>query len=578
VAGLLRRIARRRRPSPASQPHDAVRVTLLPNRHGGGQLVELPGGEVVLIAMGRPAEEVQPGSVWPDLLHRRGCARVSLVLLNNPQREHTGDLFALLQSTEVGPVCITPQFEKLADRYAAGRALLRRLRHRRHPVRRIASESGPLEVGDARVELIWPPAEAPFAVSVQESGMVARASFGGRSVLLCGAIREDAQSWLAHQADVRADAVALAEPGSVNPSTLRFLTETGACDVVCGPGARDALDGSRLSGDLGWRWHEVQDGDATEILLDRERVVIRRRPKLAAAPVRRAGGRVAAGLVLALLVGGLLWPGLPGGGDSLSLTVLSVGKGTAAVVEMPDGQTWLYDAGGSGSFDPGRGIILPYLRSRGIRHVDRILISHPNMDHFGGLPSVLQGVRSGPVYLSPHFERVGETGGASHRLLAFLRGRGHPVASISADRPGPSAREVAVEVLWPPRTAPFALSNNDTSVVVRLRYAGVAILLPGDIEKPVQQWLMDHTDVSADVLLLPHHGSERTTLPAFIAAVAPRWLIQSSSERGGGAFGTPPTVTGDRTFYSTADCGAVTVRVSRTGRQGTVWITGFWDS
>ncbi len=68
------------------------------------------------------------------------------------------------------------------------------------------------------------------------------------------------------------------------------------------------------------------------------------------------------------------------------MTFLSVGEGDGAVVRFPGSRVMLIDGGGSyGGFDAGERIVAPYLWSQKIMRVDYIALSHPDLDHFGGL-------------------------------------------------------------------------------------------------------------------------------------------------------------------------------------------------
>jgi competence protein ComEC len=75
--------------------------------------------------------------------------------------------------------------------------------------------------------------------------------------------------------------------------------------------------------------------------------------------------------------------------STLTVTVLAVGAGSAVVMELPNGKTVLYDAGSQGIAGVGRNVIAPYLRSRGVGAIDRVYISHPNLDHFSGIPELI---------------------------------------------------------------------------------------------------------------------------------------------------------------------------------------------
>jgi competence protein ComEC len=124
---------------------------------------------------------------------------------------------------------------------------------------------------------------------------------------------------------------------------------------------------------------------------------------------------------------------------------------------------------------------------------------------------------------------------------------------------------VTVEVLWPPRPshAPVTSGNND-SVVLRLVYGSVAVLLTGDIEQAAENALVESgVNLRADVLKVPHHGSKTSSTEAFIDAVQPRCVVISVGERS--RFGHPHAAVVNRYVERG-------VRLLQTGRDGTVTV------
>ena len=88
-----------------------------------------------------------------------------------------------------------------------------------------------------------------------------------------------------------------------------------------------------------------------------------------------------------------------------------------------------------------------------------------------------------------------------------------------------------VEVLWPP-PGRGDMETNDGSLVFRVRCDGQRVLLPGDVSDAAQTALTARPEkIRADVLVLPHHGNWRATLPAFVAAVSPKVVVVSSPDR-----------------------------------------------
>jgi competence protein ComEC len=97
---------------------------------------------------------------------------------------------------------------------------------------------------------------------------------------------------------------------------------------------------------------------------------------------------------------------------------------------------------------------------------------------------------------------------------------------------------------------------------MRLDDSGVRFLLPGDIQKKVEQRLVaEHADIAADFLKVPHHGSKTSSTPDFVAAVAPKVAVVSDGEAN--PFGHPAPGTVER--YAQAG-----VRLLRTDRDGAV--------
>jgi competence protein ComEC len=291
------------------------------------------------------------------------------------------------------------------------------------------------------------------------------------------------------------------------------------------------------------------------------------------------GRRTAGGVCAALGIGALAWAAWPSTLAGVRVTQLAVGRGTSSVIELPDGQVWLYDAGSSGADDPGERIVAPYLRQRGIRRLDGIVLSHPNLDHFSGVPSLTRMFRCGPVYVSSRFEPLSGPGTPSRALLDALSVADHPVRVIDGVPDGDATRVkevgvgVSIEILWPPPDLPADVEANDTSLVMRLRHQGRSILFTGDLDVAAQRWLIEHEDLSADVLMLPHHGAVVSTTAEFLSAVGASHVIRSSFERDADS-PILMRLVGDATLHNTGEVGAVTVLV---GDGGDLRVFGFVD-
>jgi competence protein ComEC len=197
--------------------------------------------------------------------------------------------------------------------------------------------------------------------------------------------------------------------------------------------------------------------------------------------------------------------------SSLRCTFLSVGHGAAVVVELPGGQTLLYDAGRLGSPVGAGRIISSYLWSRGITHLDALVISHADADHYNAVPAVLDQISVGAVYVSPVMfeDRTSAALGALQKAIAET---GVPLREVwSGDRLRTSP-EVSIEVLHPPRRGVLG-SDNANSIVLAIEYQRRRVLLTGDLEPPGLSDVLAELPYDCDVTLAPHHGSAASDPP-----------------------------------------------------------------
>jgi competence protein ComEC len=234
------------------------------------------------------------------------------------------------------------------------------------------------------------------------------------------------------------------------------------------------------------------------------------------APLPRSGR--AAGV--ALVVTACLWrpqslePGVA------RVTVLDVGQGLAVTVETSR-HALLYDAGPSfrtGS-DTGQLVVVPYLRQRGLRALDLLVVSHDDDDHKGGAQSVLALLPTQKIVTGP-----------SVASRAF----GTPAAEREQDRcrRGESWTWDGVQFRWlHPGSEPHG-RDNDSSCVLLVQAGTHTLLLTGDIEADAERELLATGTVPAvDVMIVPHHGSRTSSTDEFVMATRPRWVVYAVGYR-----------------------------------------------
>lgn len=250
--------------------------------------------------------------------------------------------------------------------------------------------------------------------------------------------------------------------------------------------------------------------------------------------------------------------------DTLRLCVLSVGHGCTCVLHLPDGRTMIYDAGGSPTQDLARHTIEPWLAGQRVRTVDTVMISHEDLDHYSALPGLAARRGIGEIVVSPHFGAPPWKTASGDRLCRALSRRDLHWRQVVIGDCLVDARDLRIEVLWPPPIEQVEIEdNNDASLVLRLSYAGRRILLCGDIKALAQQYLMAATDLRADVLLLPHHGAVVGNTGAFIDAVDPQFCIRSGNQPDAATTNGLLKLVDGRQYFNTADDGAVEVTIRR---------------
>ena len=271
-------------------------------------------------------------------------------------------------------------------------------------------------------------------------------------------------------------------------------------------------------------------------------------------------------LVWLLLFNGWVWArALTPAAHELRVTALDVGHGDAILVECPERGRFLIDGGAGGAYDQGRRVIAPYLRSRGIRRLDAVVVMHPDSDHVGGLASVLASFDVGAV-----LENGDEKPTAAFAQYRAIVARKHiPRFVVARGDRVLGFPDVNIEVVHPGHDA--ALHGNDRSLIVRLRHGATTFLFTGDADEAgLASLLMHEPHLRADVLKVPHHGSALGPLTErFFAQLDPSIAIISMTVHAATPLPHPLTLAAlDRAgveCYLTGRDGAVTI--TSDGRQ-----------
>jgi len=214
------------------------------------------------------------------------------------------------------------------------------------------------------------------------------------------------------------------------------------------------------------------------------------------------------------------------------------------LIEFPDGRKALIDIADAGDAP---GTALAYLKSHGVTAVDLVIISHFHRDHYGRLTDLIDsGVKIGRVAINlpsaadetaEHEKPWGFDRQHVEWVLRFLHEKGIPYFTPKAgDRlmeiPLAGGQFAALDVicLFDGFVSPVGKTDvNDTSIIVRLSHGTTRALFTGDLNGSLGGYLAKSDfDLRADILKMPHHGTDGCAPNEFFDRVAPKAALVPS--------------------------------------------------
>lgn len=228
-------------------------------------------------------------------------------------------------------------------------------------------------------------------------------------------------------------------------------------------------------------------------------------------------------------------------GTKTHVTFLDVGQGDCIVIETDQGKTILIDGGGTPNFskeewqvhrkpfEVGRDVIVPFLKYRGIREIDTLIISHGDLDHIGGLQAVVSQFPVKRVIrnaLRPQSKTEEE-------LMALLIDRGATIVTVFNHDAHLIEEGITWQFLHPSDTEQsIEGTSNHQSVVLLMSIYQHRLLFTGDIEKETEDQLLAQWQLPpVDVLKVAHHGSKTSTQAHWLAHIQPKEAIISCGRK-----------------------------------------------
>lgn len=214
---------------------------------------------------------------------------------------------------------------------------------------------------------------------------------------------------------------------------------------------------------------------------------------------------------------------------------IDVGQGDAILIKLPFHRgTYLIDTGGEVTFSQeswqerekrfrvGKDILLPVLKSKGIRTIDTLLITHSHLDHMGAAHELVAQLNVREILLSPQSWRQP----VMQELLQAASEKNVPIREVK-DGDGWEKKAARFRIVYP--YGPGEGANND-SLVLYAEIGAKKWLFTGDLEKEGEEMLLERYQFHVDVLKVGHHGSNTSTTEAFLHMLRPTYAVISAGK------------------------------------------------
>ena len=239
--------------------------------------------------------------------------------------------------------------------------------------------------------------------------------------------------------------------------------------------------------------------------------------------------------------------------ESVRVTFLDVGQGDAVLIQSPEGQTALVDAGWSSP--------LTDLRALDVDELDLLVATHPHADHIGGIADVINSI---PVHFYMDNGQTHTT--ATYQGLASTLQQRTDITYLIAEPRSISLGSVEIEVL--PLLPVASTDFNNRSVGLVVRYGEFAAFLSGDSEiEELSFWTQQDVVPDVTVLKAAHHGSYNGFTSEFLEDAEPEVIAISV---GSNTYGHPHAEALEA-YTSAAET------VLRTDLDGQITIVGYED-
>jgi competence protein ComEC len=214
--------------------------------------------------------------------------------------------------------------------------------------------------------------------------------------------------------------------------------------------------------------------------------------------------------------------------ERLRVSFLNVGQGDAIFIQSPTGTQTVIDAGSNGAIIKELGEVMPFFD----RSIDLIIGTHPDGDHVGGFPDVLERYDVARVVYGEMQHDAPAADAFEQALIKWrLTKAGRVVVEPHRGDVIDLGGGAYLTILYPDRAPQEGDETNDFSIVALLRYGDTSFLFTGDAPHYVEDYLvaLDGDSLNVNVLKLGHHGSRTSSSEQFLQTTKPETAIISRS-------------------------------------------------
>ncbi len=206
----------------------------------------------------------------------------------------------------------------------------------------------------------------------------------------------------------------------------------------------------------------------------------------------------------------------PSESSEIIITFLNVGQGDAQIIQTQN-KTVFIDVGNDSL------TIQKWIQKNEIDTIDLIVITHPDLDHYGSLTYLINSTVIKRIIL-PQENKITFTW---QQVLSLIEHNQIPNSQVLRGAKVNLELQTELRFLWP--NSQTRLNGNNLSYVTHLIHGENRVLFTGDIEQETELEILQFKDsLKSNILKVAHHGSSSSSSLPFLNKVSFDWAIISS--------------------------------------------------